>query len=57
MVEKEAGGRSGGGARLTPFGERTLAVYHGLQQELAEQAQALEAHWLAQWLDEEQHDD
>ncbi len=57
MVEKEAGGRSGGGARLTSFGERTLAVYHGLQQDLSEQAQALEARWLAQWLDEEQHDE
>ncbi len=53
MVEKEAGGRSGGGARLTPFGERTLAVYHGLQQDLARQAQELEARWLAHWLNEE----
>jgi len=57
MVEKAAGGRSGGGARLTPFGERTLAVYHGLQQELARQAQALERRWLAHWLNEEESHD
>lgn len=57
MVETEAGGRSGGGARLTPFGERTLAVYHGLQQELARQAQQLEERWLTHWLNEDaQHD-
>jgi molybdate transport system regulatory protein len=34
------GGRGGGGAALTPFGERLIAAYRGLEAEVARRARA-----------------
>jgi len=33
LVERSVGGRHGGGTRLTPYGERLIAMYRALEQE------------------------
>jgi molybdate transport system regulatory protein len=42
LVETRAGGRRGGGARLTPDGLRLIETFHRLEGELARALQALE---------------
>ena len=45
LVESNAGGKRGGGARLTPAGERALFLYRSLQKRVAHSAQGPE--WAA----------
>lgn len=40
LVEAIAGGRSGGGAQLTPFGEELVAAYRALEAKMVRQADA-----------------
>ena len=46
MVEKNTGGRHGGGTRLTSFGEYTLQVWKQVERQLHQCAQDIEG-WLA----------
>ncbi|TGD92124.1 winged helix-turn-helix domain-containing protein [Methylobacterium nonmethylotrophicum] len=38
VVAGRAGGRSGGGAAVTPFGERLIACYRGIERDAAQAA-------------------
>jgi molybdate transport system regulatory protein len=40
LVEKVAGGRGGGGARLSPLGQDVLARYHVIEDKAAESVKA-----------------
>lgn len=45
VVEAAKGGRAGGGAALTPFGQAVLAAYRAIEREAA-RAAAAELRWL-----------
>jgi molybdate transport system regulatory protein len=55
MVVKEVGGKHGGGARLTPFGEHTLKVYAQVENHLKACVTELEQ-WLI-WPQKEVNDE
>ncbi len=51
LLDSTTGGRHGGGAALTPRGERLLADYEAFRRDLSAQADALFQAHLGHWLE------